>query len=117
MPILISGHEIHDDGEDHSDYEVDEALWVVTRDGVGRFEHHVCPLDFVVGLCGPNPVNALKARLCGQSPSIAGSDAGDPTLDCTELDGTYECLGQPAIMTSLKYKGIDSIYLGCFNND
>lgn len=114
VPVLFSGSHVQDDKLDHSDFWVDEALWIAQMSGPGRADYIVYPLKAVILECGPDPQQALMDRLCGQSPATCSFGVGDLD-DCVETAEGFECLGQPALMTTLMTDGFSTMWASCYN--
>lgn len=113
VPIHLSGPQIKDDSGILFYYPVEEALWTV-KFGVDFVPTITAyPATPLVTSCGENVYQAIKNRVCGQSPESCNLTVGNMD-SCTFVTGQgYSCNGQPAILTRLMQSGYDSLYSTC----
>lgn len=105
VPILLTGPHIADDGADHSEFKVREAIWLAQKVGA-QMHYTVWPTPVFTKLCvASDPMDALRDRVCGQNPAACSlSEGASIAQDCTHdsESGGYYCKGRPAILTTLK---------------
>lgn len=112
VPIALSGPSVASDGLDHSEYDVEEALWLV--EGTGFRTYTVWPRQPFSVRCGIDEFEALKVRVCGQDPVDCALELGVDT-QCTFTEGVgYHCKGKPALLTTLKEADVATLHPGCF---
>lgn len=109
--ILLSGQNVLEDGQNHSQYDVDEAVWLV-KDGVsGQPETHVWPLPTFAEVCKVDPEGALRERVCGKNPVECHLVLRtDPAACTTNSNGYYTCDGHQAIKTTLTTEAFRDLY-------
>lgn len=116
VDILISGQPVVDDGGDHTDFDVDEALWLVRPSVTGDMEYHVWPLAPFMAACEADPWDALDERICGQDPQgcnfIARHDL-KTACSFSSIKGTWTCDGTAALMTTLKSPDVGILHPVC----
>ncbi len=116
VDILLSGQQVTDDGGDHSDFDVDEALWLVKPHITGGFEYHVWPTIPFATACGADPWEALAERICGQDPEgcqfIGRHDLATACV-IDPVKGGYVCDGKPALKTTLKSADVFVLHPSC----
>lgn len=114
VPIVLSGPNVSDDGLDHSDFDIEEALWLVEIDPTGARVYTAWPTPQFERLCAIDAGDALEQRVCGQNPMACNLQIGNST-DCVYDPVTegYYCKGKPALMTRLKATGMSALHPGC----
>lgn len=115
VDILLSGLDIVDDGEDHSDFTVPEAVWIARKVG-SQMHYTVWPTEPFTTLCAADPMDALINRVCGHDPEACGVQKGaDFAQDCIwqSSSGGYLCNGRRAILTTLKEPDVYDLHPMC----
>jgi hypothetical protein len=114
VPILLSGVNVKDDGQNHLAYPVDEALWVAGFSAAGGPTYTAYALAPLRNKCAADPADALKNRVCGHDPKHCHLDVGD-IQDCflDQEAGGWFCNGQPALKTNLKEADFAELYADC----
>lgn len=104
VDILLTGPDVPDDGMDHSDFKVPEAVWLAEKIGP-QMHYTVWPTKPFTILCAADPMDALRERVCGQNPGACSLSKGASLAqDCVrdQPSGGYYCNGKPTILTTLK---------------
>lgn len=114
IPIALSGPSVANDGDDHSSFDVEEALWLVETDpSLGRL-YTVWPrTEFAVGCSGGVSLpDIFTARVCGHDPENCALQFGDPS-DCKLEPEGYYCKDKPALLTILRSDDLETLHPGC----
>jgi hypothetical protein len=120
IDTYLKGPSVAADNSDGTVFDFTEAVWLTTV-SAGPFtgtvvEHHVWPQQDLRTRCGPSLEGSLGTRVCGTSAGCGDltihTDA-DFAADCTGSDGSYTCLGKPAIQTKLKTVQLSGIHPKC----
>ncbi len=112
VPIALSGPSVANDGLDHSEYDVEEALWLV--EGTGFRTYTVWPRQPFKDRCGIDEFEALEVRVCGQNPVDCALQLGVDTQCVFTENVGYHCKGKPALLTTLKEADLPTLHPGCF---
>lgn len=105
VPVLLTGPNVNDDGEDHSEFIHREAVWCAHGATVAV---DVYPTRQFAAECSIDPKTALEQRYCYQVGTCGLNYKGFAQLfaECQLVgpsgSGQYECNGKACTMTWLK---------------
>lgn len=108
VPVQLTGPNVNDDGEDHSDFIHREAVWCAHGATAGAVDVDVYPTRQFASECSLDPQAALEQRYCYQVGTCGLTYKGFAAFkaECQLVgpsgSGQYECNGKACTMTWLK---------------
>jgi hypothetical protein len=115
VPIRITGSFVSNDPAetDVSPFTFQESYWWSQSAGATTI-FEVWPLPDLIGLCGKKITSeALKRRICGDSPSSCSFQANFDRSNCTETAAGITCGTKRVIKSWLQADDVPSMYRDC----
>lgn len=120
IPILLTGENVANDGLDHSEFTISEALWTATYNPANNtISYDVWPHPDLANYCTEPPVDFFDERTCDQGIGCAVTVHAGPNdfaNECSQhaITGHYTCNGRFAVRTWLMEENVTDLHPGCF---